>query len=45
MLWKFFLVPALYFHGIIVANLFCSSFLLIKEKKNQSFHLHTNVEL
>jgi hypothetical protein len=30
--------------GIIVANLFCYSFLLRKEKNNQSFHRHTNLE-
>jgi hypothetical protein len=31
--------------GMIVANLFCSSFFLVKREKNQSFHRHTNGEL
>ena len=30
----FFLRQSFAFHGIIVVNLFCSSFLLVKEKKN-----------
>jgi hypothetical protein len=41
-----FLIPASFFHSIIVANpiaigLFCSSFLLVKGKKNQSLCRHT----
>ncbi|HMK03363.1 MAG TPA: hypothetical protein VK489_04195 [Ferruginibacter sp.] len=38
------MIPALGFHGGIVVNLICSSFLLVKEKKNQFLHLHTNEE-
>ena len=32
--WGEVLIPALVFHGVIVVNLLCSYFLLVKENKN-----------